>query len=45
MAPLPNKLEQSQLDEREYVRRCVTRVNTQMKGGPCVLQREEHGGL
>ena len=32
MAPLPNKLEQSQLDEREYVRRCVTRVNTQMKG-------------
>lgn len=32
MAPLPNKLEQSQLDEREYIVRCVTRVNTQMKG-------------
>lgn len=32
LTPLPNKLSHSQLDEREFVRRCVTRVNTQMKG-------------
>lgn len=32
MQPLPTRLEHSQLDEQEYVMRCVTRINTQMKG-------------
>lgn len=32
LTPLATKLSHSQLDEREYVVRCVTRVNTRMKG-------------
>lgn len=32
VAPLPHKLSDSQLDEREFVVRCVTKVNTQIKG-------------
>lgn len=32
MTPLPNRLAQCQLDEREYVARCVTRINSQIKG-------------
>ncbi len=32
MRPLQNKLDHSQLDEREYVMRCVTRINTTMPG-------------
>ncbi len=30
--PLPTRLSASQLDEREYVVRCVTRINTEMEG-------------
>ena len=30
--PLPTKLTESQLDEREFVTQCVFRVNTQIKG-------------
>ena len=30
--PLPTRLEASHLDEREYVVRCVIRINTQIKG-------------
>ena len=30
--PLPHKLEDSQLDEKEYVARCVIRVNTRIDG-------------
>lgn len=32
LTPLATRLSHSQLDEREYVVRCVTRVNTRMKG-------------
>ncbi|MCL2053949.1 MAG: glutamine amidotransferase family protein [Oscillospiraceae bacterium] len=32
VAPLPTRLAQSQLDEREFVVKCVFRVNTQIKG-------------
>lgn len=32
VAPLPTKLAASQLDEREYVVRCVFRINTGIKG-------------
>ena len=31
-APLPQKLARSHLDEREYVARCVNRVNAQISG-------------
>ena len=30
--PLPTKLAESQLDEKEFVSRCVLRINTQIKG-------------
>ena len=30
--PLPTKLKESQLEEREYVARCVTKINTKIKG-------------
>lgn len=30
--PLQNKLNESQLDEKEYIVRCVFRINTQIKG-------------
>lgn len=32
MTPLPHKLADSQLDEREFVSRCVIRVNTEITG-------------
>jgi len=32
VTPLPTKLAESQLDEREFVARCVFRVNTKIKG-------------
>ena len=32
LAPLPQKLANSHLDEREYVARCVNRINAQIKG-------------
>ena len=32
VTPLPHKLSDSQLDEREFVARCVIRVNTQING-------------
>nr|WP_256557086.1 glutamine amidotransferase family protein [Hydrogeniiclostridium mannosilyticum] len=32
VTPLPHKLSDSQLDEREFVARCVIRVNTQITG-------------
>ena len=32
VAPLPTKLADSQLDEREFVARCVMRINTQIDG-------------
>ena len=32
LAPLPNKLAESQLDEREYVARCIIKINTNIKG-------------
>ena len=32
LAPLPQKLARSHLDEREYVARCVNRVNAQIEG-------------
>ena len=32
VAPLPTKLAESQLDEKEFVVRCVFRVNTQLEG-------------
>ncbi|MCI9272905.1 MAG: hypothetical protein HFE39_03000 [Clostridiales bacterium] len=32
VSPLPTKLKDSQLDEREYTARCVIRVNTQIDG-------------
>lgn len=32
LAPLPRKLARSHLDEREYVARCVNRVNAQIEG-------------
>lgn len=32
MRPLENKLDHSQLDEKEYVMRCVTQINTTMPG-------------
>ncbi|MBC8544112.1 class II glutamine amidotransferase [Bianquea renquensis] len=32
VAPLPTKLKDSQLEEREYVSRCVIRINTELEG-------------
>lgn len=32
VAPLPTKLEQSQLNEREYIVRCVIRINSEING-------------
>ena len=32
VAPLPTKLKDSQLEEREYVSRCVIRINTELDG-------------
>ena len=40
--PLPTKLKDSQLDEREYTARCVMRINTRIEGAMC-FQRKNMG--
>lgn len=43
--PLPTKLQESQLDERTYVARCVIKINDKIDGRLRFLQRQEHGRI
>ena len=43
VTPLHVKLADSQLDEKEFVVRCVMRINTQIDGRIHILIRQKHG--
>ena len=43
--PLPTKLADSQLDEKEYMVRCVVRVNTEIDGAYVFFKREKYGSV
>lgn len=44
LEPLPTKLAESQLDEREYVSQCVIAVNTRIKGA-CIISSGKNMGV
>lgn len=45
VAPLSSVLSRLQLDEKEYVARMVTKINTKIDGAYVFFQRKEYGGF